>query len=152
MTVKARQTLADAEVALNDFEASAGTAYWRTRWIAVITILRAVGHVAESVDGEQDAAMRAALQVEFKALERTKPEPRIFWDFIFYERNRALKEMLLGARMNISITPGAETVYDHFMADGIYAGSDPRVLAREAIVFWTAYLDRADDRAKAMRG
>lgn len=167
MTTKARQTLADARVALEDFEASPATPFWRTRWIAVVTILRAVGHVAEGVDGKMDAEMRAAIKAEFGELQGTKPEPRIWWDFILSERNRALKEMTLGARMNITVRPGSSwfnlktgesggtdgepTLYEHFMAGEIYEGRDPRELAREAIEFWTSYLDRVDQRANAMR-
>lgn len=133
-----------------------------------MAILRAVGHVAESVDGKRDEAMHAAVRAEFDELRRTKPEPTIFWDFIFDERNRTLKEMTLGARLNIIVRPGTAwfnlktgetggtegepTIYEHFMAGGIYEGRDPRELAREAINFWTNYLDRVDRRAEKLRG
>lgn len=50
--------------------------------------------------------MRAAIGAEFDEVRRTKPEPRIFWGFIFDERNRTVKEMALGARMNIILRPG----------------------------------------------
>jgi hypothetical protein len=152
---------------MEDFEASAGTAYWRTRWIAVVAILRAVGHVAVSLDARADENIRAAIDAEFAELLRTKPEPTIYWNFIVDERNRVLKEMTLGARLNITLRPGTAwyntktgetggtegmpTTYEHFMRGGLYDGKDPRELCREAIAFWNGYLNRVEARATPAR-
>ena len=163
MSLKAREVLADASVALEDFEASATTPYWRTRWVALITILRAVGHILDKVDGESDGCLRVAIDTEFAKLKSTRPEPKIYWQFIDAERNTVLKEMLLGAHLNITVRPGAAwwnattdesggdpggpTTYDHFMRGGSYDGRDPRELSREAIQFWQCYLDEVERRA-----
>ena len=163
MSLKAREVLADAAVAIEDFEASPATRYWRTRWVAVIAILRAVGHVADKVDGESDQYLRAAIDAEFAKLRSTRPEPNIYWQFIVAERNIVLKEMLLGAHLNIMIRPGTAwwsaktretgglegepTTYEHFMRGGIYDGRDPRELCREASEFWQGYLNRVERHA-----
>lgn len=164
--LRAREVLADAKVAISDFEASPGTAYWRTRWLAVVAILRAVGHVAEAVDGRTDPHLRQAVDAEFAELRRTKPDPNIYWGFIVDERNRVLKEMTLGARMNITVRPGAAwhnlktgetggedgepTTYDQFMKGGIYDGRHPLDLCHEAVAFWNDYLGRVERRAVAV--
>jgi hypothetical protein len=136
--------------------------------VAVVATLRAVGHVAKGVDGPRDEHVKRALEVELASLTRTKPEPPIYWNFIADERNRVLKEMDFGARMNIVVRPGTgwwnaqtgdtggddggPTAYDQFMHGGIYDGKDPRDLCREAIAFWGAHLDRVDERASETRG
>lgn len=167
MSLRARQVIADAVVAIEDFEASASTPYWRTRWVAVVSILRAVGYVAANVDATGDEILKSAVDSEFAEIVRTKPEPTIFWNFIFDERNRVVKEMTLGARLSITVRPGAAwydlrtgetggtesepTTYDHFMRGGIYDGRDPRELCRKAIKFWNEYLDRVEQRALVAR-
>jgi hypothetical protein len=167
MSLRAREVVADAVVAIEDFEAAAGTAYWRTRWVAVVAILRAVGHVATGLDAVGDENLRSAIDSEFVELQRTKPEPTIYWNFIVEERNRVLKEMTLGARLNITVRPGIAwhdvktgetggsegepTTYDHFMQGGIYDGRDPRELCREAVAFWNRYLNRVEQRAADAR-
>jgi hypothetical protein len=167
VSLRAREVVADAVTAIEDFEASAATPYWRTRWIAVVAILRAVGHVATNLDAAGDENLRSPIDSEFAELRRTRPEPTIYWNFIVEERNRVLKEMTLGAGLNITLRPGAAwydmktgetggtegepTTYDHFMRGGIYDGRDPRELCREAVAFWNGYLDRVEERAASAR-
>jgi hypothetical protein len=165
MTKVARQVLGDAATALADFEASAGTAYWRTRWVALVALLRAVGHILDKVDAAADPRLGRASGAAWRKLGTTKPEPRVFWDFIDDERNNVLKAYQFGAGLNITVRPGAAwrntvtgesggtesgpTTYDTFMRSGSFAGEDPRELARRAIGFWTAYLDGIDRAAAA---
>ncbi len=164
MTNVAREVLADAATALADFEASAGTAYWRTRWVALVALLRAVGHILDKVDAVADPSIGRASAAAWQQLGASKPDPRIFWDFIYDERNNVLKAYRFGAGLNITVRPGSAwcntvtgesggtesgpTTYDAFMRSGSFAGEDPRELARRAIDFWTAYLDSID-RASA---
>jgi hypothetical protein len=59
--LRAREVLSDCELALRDFEAAAPTAYWRTRWTALIALLRAVGHVLDKIDGARSAELKEAI-------------------------------------------------------------------------------------------
>ena len=106
ITLQARETLADCAVAIEDFETSAATKYWRTRWVAVVTLLRSVGYVLEKVDAPSDPTVGAAISAEFQDLKRSKPEPHIYWEFIDKERHSVVKEMEFGAHLNITVRPG----------------------------------------------
>jgi len=163
MAARARRVLADCERALTDFEASAGTDFQHTRWVALIAMLRAVGHVLEAVDGraagpEIKKRLDAAWQRLSAEKNRPRAQPHIFHDFIFAERNDTLKEYEIGAAVNITIkVPSVgwmpvstdprggttTTTYEWVMRDGPYKGRDPRELARDAIRFWQTYLDNA---------
>ena len=83
MTTRAREALADCEHALADFNASANTFYQRPRWVAVMTLLRTVGLVLKAVD--RPAAVpnvQKRIDDAWTRLNATKPEPRIFHEFI----------------------------------------------------------------------
>jgi hypothetical protein len=169
MTTRARQVLVDCEPALADFEAGANTPYQRTRWVALMTLLRTVGLVLKSVDHEVgNAQMRRAIDDHWNRLNAMKPEPRIFHDFIDAERYQAVHLYEIRAGVNITIRPGSgslrigtpewfsivmdeddtvggrPTVVDFTMRLGPFEGRDPRELCREAIVFWKEYLDVID--------
>ena len=45
-----------------------------------------------TVDAERDEVLRSAIDAEFAEIRRTRPDPTIYWNFIFEERNRLLKE------------------------------------------------------------
>jgi hypothetical protein len=165
VTTAARQALADAATALDDFEASASTPYWRTRWVALVALLRAVGHVLSSVDSDRDARTKDAIDSAWNQLRRSRPEPRIFWDFIQDERNNVLKAYRFGAGLNITVRPGSAwynlatgesggtepgpTTYEAFMRAGTFEGELPSDVARQALTFWTRYLDEIDRAAVA---
>ena len=168
MTTRARQVLADCEPALADFEAGPNTPYQRPRWVAVMTLLRTVGLVLKTVDGTLgNAKMRLAIDDHWNRLNATKPEPRIFHDFIDAERYQVVHLYEIRAGVNITIQPGSgslsigspewfsvvmqeddvgsrPTVVDFTMRLGPFKGRDPRELCREAIVFWKEYLDAID--------
>src|SRR5207245_1310981 len=58
----------------------------------VVALLRSVGHVLDSVDGETAPELRRAIDEEYTKLKDSKPAPSIFWEFIHEERNMVLKE------------------------------------------------------------
>src|SRR3972149_30427 len=137
--IRAREVLADCELALADFEAAGPTPYWRTRWTGLVALLRCVGHVLHKVDAEQTSDLKKAIAAEWDTLSKSKPEPRIFWEFIEEERNNILKAYEFGARMNTKVRPGAAhlslyggssqspsdpTTYDSFIRSGTFAGRD----------------------------
>jgi hypothetical protein len=145
--MRAREVLLDCERGLADFEAAGLTPYWRTRWIAVVALLRSVGHVLEKTDKKQSPGLEKAINQAWNALKKTRPEPRIFWEFIREERNNVLKVYEIGARLNITITPGGPTGYNSFIRSGIYGGRDAVAVCREAIAFWGKHLDDIETAA-----
>ncbi len=169
MTARARQVLADCEPALADFEAGANTPYQRTRWVALMTLLRTVGLVLKAVDREAgNAKMRQAIDDHWNRLNASKPEPRIFHGFIDAERYQAVHLYEIRARANITIQPGSGSlrigspewfsivmdeddnvggqpaVVDFTMRVGPFQGRDPLELCRESMIFWRDYLDLID--------
>ncbi len=161
MTTRARKVLADCESALIDFAASANTQFQRSRWLAVITLLRTVGHVLVKVDRKHASReVQRLIDAKWKLLNDTHASPHIFHDFIDAERDYAVKEYEIGAAVNIEITPGtgsltlgpgeaggspaADTTVKFVMRRGPFQGRDPRDLCREAIRFWRDYLESID--------
>ena len=125
-----------------------------------MALLRAVGHVLEKVDAEENPVVRAIVSAEWDRLKTTKPEPAIYWEFIERERNNILKAYRFGARQNVTLRPGSihvnlatgesvslpggPTTYEHVMAGGSFAGQDPRDVVSAAIAWWREYLGRID--------
>ena len=157
--LRAREVLADCELALADFEAAGPTPYWRTRWTGLVALLRSVGHVLHKVDAGQSGDMKKAIAAEWDRLSKSKPEPRIFWDFIEEERNNILKAYEFGARMNTTVRPGAAhlsfsgessegpsgpTTYESFIRSGTFAERDALEVCRSAIAFWRDFLNKVE--------
>ncbi len=92
MTARARVVLSDCEAALGLLHDCEFGQQWRQRWVTVIALLRAVGHVLRNVDGKSDPGLGRAVRLMFEELETTKPKPELYWQFIVQERNNILKE------------------------------------------------------------
>lgn len=165
MSQQARFVLQDCKVALEDLRAAEATGVqWRIRWIAVVALLRAVGHVLDKVDGAQSPQLRAAINKEFERLKASKPEPRIFWDFIEAERNNILKVYQFGARQSVTVRLGmlhvnfktgeqwsdssGPTIYTYEMATEPFVGQKPHQVVEQAIAWWEHYLDEIEKHAK----
>src|SRR5262245_46128563 len=97
MTTAARAVLADCRGALAELVDGLEGATWRRRWITVVVLLRAVGHVLESVDGATSPRHQAANSRWWNSLKSSRPKPEIFWLFIFEERNAIVKEYQINA-------------------------------------------------------
>jgi hypothetical protein len=159
MTTRARLALAYCEHALDDYEAGANTVFQWPRWVAVMTLLRTVGLVLKDVDRPAgDAAMQLAIDDHWQRLKATKPEPRIFHDFIYAERYDVVHLFDPSAQVNITIqlggvstgggsNPAGPATFEFVMKKGPFEGRDSRELCREAIDFWKAYLDEIDREA-----
>lgn len=160
-TSRAREVLSDCEVALVELR-SASQETLRRRWITVITLLRAVGHVLDKVDGGADPILAQVCKAKFREINATKPVPEIFWKFIEEERNNILKTYTFSVRgnLNVVVPAGAirfnqsDVVLDPtgssrttfrweimLIKEGPFAGQDPRDLVQQAINFWRDYLD-----------
>ncbi len=80
MPRQARIVLQDCEFALRELRSTVNPPQWRTRWVATVACLRAVGHVLQKVDATASPEAAATINRAWVALRATKPEPRIFWD------------------------------------------------------------------------
>jgi hypothetical protein len=160
MTTTARLVLSDCESVLASIKEDMPTVLWRPRWAGLVALLRAVGHVLAKVDGTHSPEAGQVVADAWNALTKSKPEPRILWQFIEEERNNVLKTYEFGPAMNITIRPGTAhlnlatgdtysspsepTTFDAFMRSGAFEGQDPLTLCRDAIEFWRAHLDKID--------
>jgi hypothetical protein len=86
-----------------------GTELWRPHWAGLVALLRSVGHVLDKVDGATDPRLRHAIDAAWKELSDSKPEPKIFWEFIEAERNNVLKTYTFSVGVGVTVRPG--TVY-----------------------------------------
>ena len=165
--LRAREVLSDCELALRDFEAAGPTPYWRTRWTALVALLRSVGYVLKASDAPRSAELNEAIDKAWAELKKTKPEPRILWEFIEEERNNVIHAYEVGVRLNTTIRPGTvhmsmsgqdwsgpsgPTTYESFIRSGVYGGRDALEVCREAIAFWQGYLDRIETAARLKSG
>ena len=162
MTTQARYVLGDCERLLAAIGQDMPTDLWRPRWAGLVALLRAVGHVLKKVDRARSREARQVINEAWEELRRSKPAPKIFWQFVQAERNNVLKAYALSTGVNTSIRPGAgrinmaigesgsapsgPTTYNAFMRSGPFECQDPLQLCRDAIAFWHAYLDTIDQR------
>ena len=160
MTTTARYVLSDCERVLGSMKEEMPSELWRPGWAGLIALLRAVGHVLDKVDGAHSPEAKQVIKDAWNELKKSKPQPRIFWQFVDDERNSILKTYEFGPAMNITIRPGTAhlnlatgdtssspsgpTTFDAFMRSGSFEGQEPLTLCRDAIEFWRVYLDKID--------
>ena len=163
MTHKAREVLNDCCVALNMLEEESDLQRWRILWAAAVALIRAVGHVLDKVDGE-DQIVKAVAR-EFYKTWKCDAEHIIFREFIEHERNILLKEyrsdvhpldkVQVVVEMPIVPVHGGEPqtsaqVFDldeniyRPILDGPWQGVDAREVLGEAIEWWNLQLDAID--------
>jgi hypothetical protein len=174
-TRASRTVLEDCKTAAAEMTDGISGPAWRWRWVAIVALLRAVGHVL-SAEAEQGAPpFRAAAAAWWKALKASKPRPPIFWEFIEEARNDAVKEYVLHAGQGVTVfaqaavggwavsAPGEEVEftepppmppprspeYCYPMTRGPFAGRDQREVIAEAIAWWQDQLDAIDADAAA---
>ena len=82
----ARAVLADCDQALEELKVARQETL-RRRWLTMVALLRAVGHVLDKVDGATSPALRTVINQRYAALKASRPDPAIFWHFIEEERN-----------------------------------------------------------------
>jgi len=174
MTAAARVVLADCDWALSRHAEDLRFEALRVSWISIVTLLRAVGHVLKKVDEVQSPYLKDAIEAWWRELNRTKPEPAIYWRFIDDERNSVLKQYKFGLKRwaraesieNGSINAGVDVTRlrsdqvqlpgwmftDGAIAGGPFVGQSDRAVAQQAVAWWTQQLDAIDrESAKARK-
>ena len=143
MTANARIVLADCREAHGELVDGLVGSLWRRRWATVVVLLRTTLHVLDKVDGASNPAMRRAVD---DAWEEVKPD--IFTAFIESGRNLLLKEYSFLAGQNATVYVGeGRSDITYSVNDGLYAGEDPRAVARQAIDWLEQYLTDIDSAA-----
>jgi hypothetical protein len=161
---RTRAIVDDCRHLLSELRQNPREASWRTRWFAALVMLRAVGHVLEhETKSSTDAAVRAAAQRWWNDIKQSEPEPAIFWQFIYDDRNALLKDYSFttaespdrlarregragrfSANMTLLFRPlgvdmfGERTNYE--MALSPFIGRDARDVVEEAIQWWDRQL------------
>jgi hypothetical protein len=162
--MKAREVLDDCRLALALLEDDVDVQRWRVHWAAAITLLRAVGHVLDKVDGA-DPLIKDAADSAFRRWKGQDPKHELFREFIERERNNLLKEYrtdvhpLVEVPIAIEMTTEPvgggdpvrtchivdirENVYRP-LVDGPWTGDDARDVLGEAIAWWEDQLTSID--------
>jgi hypothetical protein len=160
VTRAARKVLDDCKFILSKLEDETDDQQWRIHWVAVVTLLRAVGHVLTKVDGQSEPIRLAAGHL-FRAWKSNDPAHEIFREFIEKERNSVIKEYAMGVSegpvpvvisfedpatgelTGYELNPIGENLYRP-MAEGLYEGEDGRTLIELAIDWWEEQLAEVD--------
>jgi len=171
MTEKARIVLQDCKHAVAAHTLDLQAEELRVSWVSILALLRAVGHVLDKVDATSSAPMKAAIRSWWDKINASKPEPRIFWEFIEQERNEVLKVYEFGIRRQLEfdgpehegrptrisvdlasaqggkMTSEDGEVVSHLRA-GSFSGRPECEVAIEAIKWWDSVLDEIDEKSK----
>lgn len=160
MTRAAHKVLDDCKFILLKLEDETDDQQWRIHWVAVVTLLRAVGHVLTKVDGQSEP-IRSASDRLYREWKSNDPAHEIFREFIEKERNSVVKEYAIGISegpvpvvisfedpttgelSGYELEPIGENIYRP-MTDGTYEGEDGRTLIELAIDWWEKQLGEVD--------
>jgi hypothetical protein len=158
MTAAAREVVEDCRGAIDGLVNGIQGRAWRRQWILSITLLRAIGHVLDNVDGAGSPAARTAIDAWWASVKATRPP--IFWQFIDVERNSILKTyqgnagqgatvLLSGIQVGMNggesrVDPPQPAIYHYELNDGPYKGRDHREVLREALSWWEQQLADID--------
>ena len=168
MTTRARVVLDDCRLVLELLEVETDLRRWRIHWVSAVTLIRAVGHVLEKVDGKS-SAVRSASRAAFAAW-KTEPEHEMFREFIEKERNTILKEYEFnlhpGEEVEVAFVSTLQRVSDGALVeaaevfpighniyrpllDGFREGDDARDVLSEAIDWWEKELTAIERSANS---
>ena len=142
MTKHAQKVLEDCKKTFAEFEPNLEGIYWRKKYILIIVLLRAVGHVLKKVDANTSEVLRLSIDKWWANLTQQK-EPEIFWKFIEIERNNIVKEYKSEAVQITHLIPFTNSKnqrIQHIMDSGFFKGRSQHELIQEAIDWWEQQL------------
>ncbi|HSY84798.1 MAG TPA: hypothetical protein VK807_23740 [Gemmatimonadaceae bacterium] len=164
MSLRARAVLEDCRAALAEFEQATDQNVKRRRWVALVALMRAVGHVLQKVDhAHADLTVRSAIEHGY-TIRKDIP---VFKFFIKAERDNVLKQYRFNPQEK---GPIANVYVEHefddtgnlkppalrisieesvLLTEGHFSGWTPEQVAESAIDFWSGYLDDVERSASA---
>ncbi|HUG81870.1 MAG TPA: hypothetical protein VML01_09415 [Bryobacterales bacterium] len=157
MMQKAQEVLSDCRHALDLLEGESQPQTFRVLWVAGVALTRAVGHVLQKIDGEQNDATKKAVEAAYASWKADKLGNAIFWEFIEEERNQVLKQYELGFLADpVNVMAGGEvtTLDGHLfcpITDGTFAGEDCRDVLERAIEWWKRQLAEIECAARKVQ-
>jgi len=123
----------------------------RSRWVSALTLLRLVGHVIDTTEA-QSGTRKSVIDQWWSGIRATKPQPSIFWSFIYEDRNLLLKNyefrlkhvgpLVLAAAPGVvlSIGPGMGGLLVNkpglTISEGMFKDRFAPDLCDEAIAWW----------------
>ena len=154
MKFAAERVLDDVILAHDLLEKTEDEEVWRIYFVACLSLLRAVGHVLDKVDGCQDTLNRKAIDQFWFETKNDRIKNGIFWYFVDVYRNQVLKTyefpsepLTYGLIVPGSLLSSEQTDDDEvFWSDGIimqegpFEGHDARDLIFEATKWWQVKL------------
>jgi hypothetical protein len=148
MTRVARKVLEDCRGAVKEIVDGIQGSAWRRRYVAAVVLLRTVGYVLK-IDALQSNAYKHAIDNAWTDLNKSKPDPLIFWEFIDKERNNIIHEYEVRAGQGVTVHLGQNKAieYHYLINDGQFQDCDQRDVLNEAINWWEEYLDGIDTAA-----
>jgi hypothetical protein len=163
MALHARAPLTDCEIAHDLLEKEKESKNWRVYWVSCLTLLRAVGHVLDKVDGQVDEKHRAIIDARWANWKANEKENAVFWNFIEAERNNLLKQYEFGVEPEpiyivtnegerIVTNDGEDVVLeDDFFRLSLagFEDQEGRDIISEAIDWWHAQLDEIESQLAA---
>lgn len=123
---------------------------WRLRWINVVTLLRATGHVLKQVDGKRSPFLSQAIKNAWTRWESDKYNNLIFHEFIKKERDMILKEYKI-VQSTIRSVYAENDVADTGMmllGDRVAVKNE---LVRDAIRWWEVELTEIEEEAASLK-
>lgn len=117
MTVAARKVLADCRVAHKLLEEESNIDKWRVHWVGALSVIRAVGHVLQNVDGVDVRCRQASTELFREWLDEKESDHQIFQDFIKRERDLILKEYLTAVNLGEYLTIFVQPNFAEFQLD-----------------------------------
>jgi hypothetical protein len=160
LKLKADVVLQDCKNSLLEYNLQLQSEKLRIRWICIVTLLRAVGHVLQNVDMEnRDEKLKAIIKCKFDEINNHKEKYPIYWKFIKAERDRFLKQYEHGIVRILRPKPGIRRIgfsstsdvsrnrgvylppsdtdeIVSFLSSGPYKGKYEKDIAEEAYKWW----------------
>jgi hypothetical protein len=156
MTLAARLVLEDCRHAFAAMRSEALPSEWRRNLVALLTLLRAIGHVLDKVDAARDQKLRGPVTDWWKQVNNDKVQHPLFWEFIERERNSFIKQYETTARQvmvghvgavnydsktdTYTSDPYRPLEYKQTMTAGYFTGREFLEVADEALHWWEAQL------------
>lgn len=77
--VAARRVLRDCHFAFRELQSAEPGTVWRLRWVTIITLLRAVGHVLDKIDGKRSPYLGGAIKEIWTDIKTKKSKDYLFF-------------------------------------------------------------------------